>query len=144
MGDVNEKVLESVSCYNCAAHVYHKCASPCTGIPTVAIYSSADKGSRHVEMANQAFNIGSASASDSYLRHDRIIDVAQKCGASAIHPGYGFLSEDAEFAEICSKHNIAFVGPPPDAIRSMGDKSQAKALMRAAGVPVVPGKPQNN
>lgn len=109
----------------------------------MAVYSSVDKESRHVEMACEAFNIGSASASDSYLRHDRIMNVAKKCGASAIHPGYGFLSEDASFAQMCAKQGFAFVGPPPDAIRSMGDKSQAKALMRAAGVPVVPGKLQN-
>ncbi|GMH37098.1 hypothetical protein BSKO_04971 [Bryopsis sp. KO-2023] len=109
------------------------------GIPTVAVFSDADKGAKHVRMADQAFNIGPARAADSYLNRERILEVASRTNATAIHPGYGFLSEDAEFAHMCSKSGVAFVGPPPDAMKKMGDKSEAKTLMRAAGVPVVPG-----
>lgn len=91
-------------------------------------------------MACESFNIGPPQVSASYLRQDKILDVAVSCGVSAIHPGYGFLSEDAGFAGLCERAGVTFVGPPQDAIRSMGDKSQAKTIMRAAGVPVVPGK----
>src|SRR2546427_7312283 len=109
------------------------------GIAAVAVYSDADARSRHVALADEAFRIGPPEAKDSYLRGDRIVEAARRSGASAIPPGYGFLSENAEFAERCERAGIAFVGPPPQAIRAMGDKSAAKALMEKAGVPLVPG-----
>src|SRR5205809_568349 len=109
------------------------------GIATVAVYSDADAQSRHVALADEAFRIGPPEAKDSYLRGDRILEAAVSSGASAIHPGYGFLSENAEFAERCARAGITFVGPPPEAIRAMGDKSGAKTIMEKAGVPLVPG-----
>ncbi len=109
------------------------------GIATVAVYSDADAQSRHVALADEAFRIGPPEAKDSYLRGDRIVEAAMRSGASAIHPGYGFLSENAEFAERCARAGITFVGPPPEAIRAMGDKSGAKTIMEKAGVPLVPG-----
>src|SRR5947209_6274081 len=109
------------------------------GIATVAVYSDADARSRHVALADEAFRIGPPEAKDSYLRGDRILQAAKSSGASAIHPGYGFLSENAEFAERCGRAGITFVGPPPEAIRAMGDKSAAKTMMERAGVPLVPG-----
>src|SRR6266480_1333677 len=104
------------------------------GIATVA-----DAQSRHVALADEAFRIGPPEAKDSYLRGDRVLEAAVSSGASAIHPGYGFLSENAEFAERCARAGITFVGPPPEAIRAMGDKSGAKTIMEKAGVPLVPG-----
>ncbi len=109
------------------------------GMATVAVYSDADAQSRHVALADEAFRIGPPEAKDSYLRGDRIVEAAMSSGASAIHPGYGFLSENAEFAERCERAGITFVGPPPEAIRAMGDKSAAKIIMERAGVPLVPG-----
>jgi len=109
------------------------------GIATVAVYSDADARSRHVALADEAFRIGGPEAKDSYLRGDRILEAAKSSGASAIHPGYGFLSENAEFARRCERAGITFVGPPPEAIRAMGDKSAAKTMMEGAGVPLVPG-----
>ena len=108
-------------------------------IQTVAVYSDADAQSRHVALADEAFRIGPPEPKDSYLSGERIIDAAKRSGASAIHPGYGFLSENPEFAERCGRAGIAFIGPPPEAIRAMGDKSTAKAIMEKAGVPIVPG-----
>src|SRR5215469_16228897 len=109
------------------------------GIVTVAVYSEADAGAPHVEVADEAYPIGPAPARESYLRIDRIIEVAQRARATAIHPGYGFLSENADFAQACARAGIVFVGPPASAIRAMGSKSAAKALMEKAGVPLVPG-----
>ena len=109
------------------------------GIVTVAVYSDADAQSRHVALADEAFRIGPPEAKDSYLRGDLIVEAAKSSGASAIHPGYGFLSENAGFAERCERAGIRFIGPPPEAIRAMGDKSAAKAIMEKAGVPLVPG-----
>jgi 3-methylcrotonyl-CoA carboxylase alpha subunit len=109
------------------------------GIATVAVYSDADVHSRHVALADEAFRIGPAPATDSYLRADRIIEAARRSGAQAIHPGYGFLSENADFADLCARYGVTFIGPPPQAIRVMGDKSSAKAAMQKAGVAVVPG-----
>jgi 3-methylcrotonyl-CoA carboxylase alpha subunit len=109
------------------------------GIRTVAVYSEADAGARHVALADEARLLGPAPARDSYLRGERIIEIARASGAAAIHPGYGFLSENAGFAEACAAAGIVFVGPPPQAIRAMGDKSAAKALLERAGVPLVPG-----
>jgi 3-methylcrotonyl-CoA carboxylase alpha subunit len=109
------------------------------GIRTVAVYSDADAKARHVTLADAACGIGPAEARDSYLKIDAILKAAKQIGADAIHPGYGFLSENAGFAEACEKAGIVFVGPPASSIRAMGDKSAAKALMEKAGVPVVPG-----
>ena len=109
------------------------------GIATVAVFSDADLHSRHVALADEAFRIGTSAASDSYLRADRIIDAARRSGAKAIHPGYGFLSENAEFAEACERARVTFIGPPATAIRAMGDKSAAKTVMEKAGVTTVPG-----
>ena len=109
------------------------------GIRTVAVYSDADAKALHVEMADEAVNIGPAPARDSYLRADAILDAAKRTGAEAIHPGYGFLSENAAFAEACANAGVVFIGPPASSIRAMGGKSEAKALMETAGVPLVPG-----
>lgn len=109
------------------------------GIKTVAVYSEADATARHVRMADEAVLIGPAPARESYLVGTRILEVAQECGAEAIHPGYGFLSENEEFAEACAASGIVFIGPPASAIRAMGSKSAAKELMGKAGVPLVPG-----
>jgi 3-methylcrotonyl-CoA carboxylase alpha subunit len=109
------------------------------GVRTVAVYSEADRGAPHVEQADEAYAIGPAPARESYLNIDRILDAARRSGAQAIHPGYGFLSENAAFAEACEVAGIVFVGPPPAAIRAMGLKSAAKELMAQSGVPVVPG-----
>jgi len=109
------------------------------GVPTVAVFSDADRGARHIRLADEAFHIGGAAARDSYLRADVLLDVCARVGGHSVHPGYGFLSENAAFADACVKAGIAFVGPPGDAIRAMGNKSEAKAIMHAAGVPVVPG-----
>jgi 3-methylcrotonyl-CoA carboxylase alpha subunit len=109
------------------------------GIVSVAVYSSADRQALHVEACDDAFCIGGASASESYLNGERILEVARQCGAEAIHPGYGFLSENADFARACDAAGIVFIGPPASAIDAMGSKSEAKALMDAAGVPLVPG-----
>lgn len=109
------------------------------GIRCVAVYSEADRNARHVAMADEAFLLGPAPSSESYLRADKILDIALKSGAQAIHPGYGFLSENTEFADACEANNIAFIGPPASAIASMGSKSAAKEIMLKADVPLVPG-----
>ncbi|WP_372966465.1 acetyl-CoA carboxylase biotin carboxylase subunit [Marinobacter sp.] len=109
------------------------------GIRCVAVYSDADVNARHVSLADEAFNIGPAPSSESYLRADKIIEVAKISGAQAIHPGYGFLSENTGFAEACEANNLVFIGPPSSAIAAMGSKSAAKSIMEKAGVPLVPG-----
>ncbi|EGM69550.1 acetyl/propionyl/methylcrotonyl-CoA carboxylase subunit alpha [Shewanella sp. HN-41] len=109
------------------------------GVRTVALYSDADKNARHVAMADESFYLGGSAPADSYLKGDLIIDIAKKSGAQAIHPGYGFLSENAGFARQCEAAGIVFVGPGSDAIDAMGSKSAAKAIMTAANVPLVPG-----
>lgn len=109
------------------------------GIKTVAVYSTADRDSLHVRFADEAVCIGPPPSRESYLRIERIIAAAEVTGADAIHPGYGFLAENAGFSAICEDHNMKFIGPSPETIRLMGDKSLAKDTMRAAGVPVVPG-----
>jgi 3-methylcrotonyl-CoA carboxylase alpha subunit len=109
------------------------------GMRTIAVYSDADASALHVRMADEAHRIGPAQGARSYLDASRIIEAAKAAGAECIHPGYGFLSENADFAQACADAGIVFVGPPPDAIRAMGLKGSAKAVMEAAGVPVVPG-----
>lgn len=109
------------------------------GISTVAVYSDADAKAMHVTLADEAYHIGPAPARESYLRADRILEVAKASGAQAVHPGYGFMSENATFAEECAKAGIVFIGPPVDAILAMGSKSAAKTIMEKAAVPLVPG-----
>lgn len=109
------------------------------GIRCVAVYSEADANARHVAMADEAFHIGPAPSSESYLRAEKIIEIAKQSGAQAIHPGYGFLSENTGFAEACEANDLVFIGPPSSAIAAMGSKSAAKAIMEKAGVPLVPG-----
>ncbi len=109
------------------------------GIRTVAVYSDADATSLHVRMADEAFHIGPAPSAESYLLADTILQVAKDCGADAVHPGYGFLSENHVFAQSCSDAEIVFIGPTPAAIQAMGDKTAARALMEKAGVPMAPG-----
>jgi 3-methylcrotonyl-CoA carboxylase alpha subunit len=109
------------------------------GIRTVAVYSEADEGARHVRLADEAVCIGAPPPRESYLVVDKIIAAALATGAQAIHPGYGFLSENEEFAEACAKNGLVFIGPPVSAIRAMGSKSEAKKLMEKAGVPLTPG-----
>lgn len=110
------------------------------GIRTVAVYSEADRNSMHVEQADEAYCIGPAQSSQSYLRQDKIISVAKQAKCQAVHPGYGFLSENTEFAELCQKENIIFIGPPASAIRDMGIKNTSKAIMTKAGVPIIEGR----
>ncbi len=109
------------------------------GIPTVAVFSEADKESLHVSLATEAYCIGPAQSSKSYLSIPAIISTAMMCGADAIHPGYGFMAENAKFAEICRQHNIKFIGPTPEAMNAMGDKATARKTMVANNVPVTPG-----
>jgi acetyl-CoA carboxylase biotin carboxylase subunit len=109
------------------------------GMLTVGVYSDADRHALHVRYADEAFRLGPAPSRDSYLRGDKIIDIAKKAGAAAIHPGYGFLAERADFAQACQDAGMAFVGPNPSSIAAMGDKASARATVAAAGVPVVPG-----
>jgi acetyl-CoA carboxylase biotin carboxylase subunit len=109
------------------------------GIKTVAVYSTADKDSLHVKFADEAVCIGKPQSSESYLNIPHIMAAAEITNADAIHPGYGFLAENAHFAEICATYNIKFIGPTPDMIRKMGDKITAKETMIAAGVPCIPG-----
>ncbi len=109
------------------------------GVRTVAVYSEADANARHVRLADEAYCIGPAASRESYLRIERIIEVCQQSGAQAVHPGYGFLSENEAFASACEANGLVFIGPPVSSIRAMGSKSAAKALMERAGVPLVPG-----
>src|SRR5438445_1289605 len=109
------------------------------GVRTVAVYSDADEGALHVEQCDESVRIGPAPARESYLNAEKVIDAAKRSGAEAIHPGYGFLSEQASFAEACAAAGVVFVGPAPGAMRAIKDKAQARAVMRDAGVPVVPG-----
>ena len=109
------------------------------GIRTVAVYSDADANAKHVAACDEAYRLGPPPAKESYLQGDKIIAIARQCGAQAIHPGYGFLSENAEFAEACAQAGLVFIGPPPAAIRAMGLKAESKQLMEKAGVPLTPG-----
>ncbi len=109
------------------------------GIPTVAVFSEADRNALHVRYADEAYFIGPAPSRESYLRADKILDVARQSGADAIHPGYGFLAEREDFAGACAEAGITFIGPKPSSIAAMGDKAVARATVTRAGVPVVPG-----
>ena len=109
------------------------------GVKTVAVYSDADASAKHVAVCDEAVHIGGSAPKDSYLRWERIIEAAQATGAQAIHPGYGFLSENEEFAQACQDAGLVFIGPPPSAIKDMGLKAESKQLMEKAGVPLVPG-----
>jgi len=108
------------------------------GIPTVAIYSDADAAAPHVWLADEALPVGPAEAAQSYLNVERVLDAAHRSGAQAIHPGYGFLAENAGFAAACREAGLVFIGPPADVIQNLGDKSRARRLADAAGVPVIP------
>ena len=109
------------------------------GLETVAVYSDVDRRGLHVRYADEAYLLGAAPSADSYLRMDKILEIAKKSGADAVHPGYGFMSERADFSQACEDEGITFIGPRPDAITKMGDKGIARATMAAAGVPIVPG-----
>ena len=109
------------------------------GIRTVAVYSDADANALHVAMADEAVHIGAAPSRESYLLIDRVIAAAKQTGAEAVHPGYGFLSENSEFSQACKQNGIVFIGPPVGAIEAMGSKSAAKRIMETASVPLVPG-----
>ena len=109
------------------------------GIESVAVFSDVDRKALHVRKADHAYPIGPATASESYLNFDRILDVARRSGAEAIHPGYGFLSENARFAKACRDAGIKFIGPTPESMEMMGSKTSARQHMKKAGVPFVPG-----
>jgi acetyl/propionyl-CoA carboxylase alpha subunit len=109
------------------------------GIPSVAVYSDADEGSAHTEAADEAFHLGPAMPAQSYLNQDRLFEIAREAGVDAIHPGYGFLAENAGFARRCQEEGIVFIGPPADVIEAMGSKIEARRVALAAGVPIVPG-----
>jgi len=109
------------------------------GVKTVAVYSDVDRDALHVRFADEAYHCGPPAAAESYLVMERILDIAKRSGADAVHPGYGFLAENGEFADLCDKSGIAFVGPSGDVMRSMGDKVTARQTMEKAGVPIVPG-----
>ncbi|MDQ5984012.1 MAG: Acetyl-CoA carboxylase, biotin carboxylase subunit [Eubacteriales bacterium SKADARSKE-1] len=110
------------------------------GIKTVAVYSEADKNSLHTKLADESYCIGASPAKESYLNMKAIVSIAVACGAQAIHPGYGFLSENYEFAALCQENDICFIGPPPEILKNMGDKIIAKETMKNLGVPVIPGE----
>ncbi len=114
------------------------------GIRSVAIYSEVDRAALHVRMADEAYCVGPALAAESYLRADKVLEICKRSGAEAVHPGYGFLSENAGFAQACADAGVVFIGPPASAIRDMGSKTGARAIMQAAGVPVVPGGTAQN
>jgi 3-methylcrotonyl-CoA carboxylase alpha subunit len=109
------------------------------GVQTVAVFSDADKNAEHVKLADESYYLGPSPASQSYLLGAKIIEACKATGAQAVHPGYGFLSENLEFCKMCKDANVTFIGPPPNAIRAMGSKSESKTIMIDAGVPVTPG-----
>src|SRR5438270_12509386 len=111
------------------------------GVETVAIFSEGDRGAHYLELADEAFCVGPAKAADSYLKISSVISAAEVGNVQAIHPGYGFLAENAHFNEVCRSCNIEFIGPGHEAMRRLGDKNTAKQLARDAGVPCVPGSP---
>src|SRR5437879_13220413 len=109
------------------------------GIATVGVYSDVDRAALHVRKSDEAYSIGPAPAAESYLRMDKILDVAKRAGAEAIHPGYGFVSENAKFAQACADAGVKFIGPTTHAMEMRGSKTRARQQMEKAGVPVVPG-----
>src|ERR671932_2675339 len=109
------------------------------GIPSVAVYSEADRESQHVRRAGEAFLLGPGPAAESYLNVDKLLEAVARSGAEAVHPGYGFLAENAAFARRLEEEGITFIGPPASAIDAMGSKTNAREIMKAAGVPIVPG-----
>src|SRR3712207_5230876 len=109
------------------------------GVGTVAVYSEPDRDAPHVRRADEAYLLGPGPAPESYLKVEKILEVAAQAGAEAIHPGYGFLAENAAFARACEEAGVTFIGPPADAIDAMGSKTRARELMKDAGVPIVPG-----
>src|SRR6202035_2074011 len=109
------------------------------GISSVAVFSEADRASLHVRLADEAYPIGPAPSRESYLRIDKLIDVSRRAGCDAVHPGYGFLAENPEFARACAENNITFIGPLPAAMELLGSKTAARQLAARAGVPMVPG-----
>src|SRR5688500_12587375 len=109
------------------------------GIASVAVYSEVDREAPHVRTADESYLLGPGPAPQSYLNVEKLLGVTGQAGAEAIHPGYGFLAENAAFAKACEKAGFVFIGPPPEAIEAMGSKTRARELMKAAGVPIVPG-----
>lgn len=109
------------------------------GVQTVAIYSDADISSQHLQVADEAYRCGGAISSTSYLNHQSLLDIAKRTQVTHIHPGYGFVSENPDFVDLVTKAGIKFIGPPSEAMRVMGSKSQSKEIMNAAGVPTIPG-----
>src|SRR3954454_21533656 len=109
------------------------------GIASVAVYSELDREALHVRRADEAFLLGGPTAAESYLKIDKLIEVAKEAGAEAIHPGYGFLAENADFARACEEAGIVWIGPPAKAIDAMGSKTGAREIMKEAGIPIIPG-----
>src|SRR6202167_557142 len=109
------------------------------GVASVAVYSELDRDALHAKRTDEAYNLGEGPAAENYLSIEKILDVAKRSGAEAIHPGYGFLAENAPFAQACEDAGVVFIGPPASAIEAMGSKTKARELMQAAGVPIVPG-----
>jgi acetyl-CoA carboxylase biotin carboxylase subunit len=139
-GDIKMKVINTILVANrgeIASRIIRTCKA--MGIRSIAVYSDADKNSKYVREADLAYHIGENTPSKSYLNQNKIIEIALKANAQAIHPGYGFLSENADFVARCNENQLIFIGPKQDAIKRMGSKAEAKALMQTAGVPILPG-----